>query len=72
VLGLGQALDSVSEHAPDHSPVSFGIAVVVGELMRLLEHHPLLAGGSGALLLGALYWNLLRRYRSAELWSGAS
>ena len=54
------------------SPVSFAIAVLVGELIRLLEHHPLLIGGSGALLLVALYWNLLCRYRSAELWSGTS
>ena len=62
----------MSAHAPEDSPVSFGTAVVVGELVRLLEKHPLLVGGSGALLLVALYWNLLCRYRSAELWSGTS
>ena len=72
VLGLGRALDSVAVHVPGDSPVSFAIAVLVGELIRLLEHHPLLIGGSGALLLVALYWNLLCRYRSAELWSGTS
>jgi hypothetical protein len=46
--------------------------VLVGELVRLLTHHPLLVGGSGALVLVALHWNLLCRYRSAELWSGPS